>query len=284
MHWHRPWFLALAVLLLPALAITAQEKDTIRKTLNFPAGSTERWLEVDNINGSISVAGYEGSEVQLVVHRTISARTPGKIEEAKQAIVLDIYDRPNTLVLFVNAPYRRPDGRIDYRGERHYGYEVQMDFELRVPFDTNVLLKTVNDGDIEVQQVRGHYEVNNINGHIMMTGLVGSGKVYALNGRVKVDFASNPQQDCYFGSLNGHVEVAFRDKLSADLLFKTFNGAAYTDFDFTSLPLNTIGTESKRGKKVYSSKSKYGVRVANGGPTLEFDAFNGNIYIVNKDQ
>ncbi|MFQ5629088.1 MAG: DUF4097 domain-containing protein [bacterium] len=263
------------------ISVQAEEqKDEIRKTLRFTGSDQEKWLELDNINGSIEVTGYNGSEVQLVVSRTIWGRNRERIQLAKEEVVLEIREDGNTITLFVDAPYRQPDGSINYRGRRRYGYEVTMDFKLKVPEGTSLTLKTINNGEIIVENVRGDFEVNNINGGIRMSGLVGSGKVYALNGEVDVQYAKNPAGDCYFGSLNGDVEVALLSGLSADLQFKTFNGKVYTDFDFASLPAK-IQTSKKRrkGKFVYKTNEYFGVRVAQGGPELQFDAFNGSIYV-----
>lgn len=271
---------AVGALCLSISAQAEEQKDEIRKTLKFSGSGQEKWLEVDNINGSIAVAGYDGSDVQLVVHRTIWGRNADKIQQAKEEIVLDIEERGNAIVLFVDAPYRQPDGSINYRGRRRYGYEVTMDFSLKVPYETSIELKTINNGEINVENVRGNFEVNNINGGIRMHGLAGSGKIYALNGAVDVRFDKNPSNECSFGSLNGDVEVEFQSGLSADLQFKTFNGNVYSDFDFKSLPSNAMASKKrKNGKFVYKTNDFFGVRVASGGPELKFDAFNGTIYV-----
>lgn len=272
-----------AVTLLIALQspmLAQEQKDEIRKTMQFRNVGEQNWLEVDNVNGSIEVTGYGGSEIQLVVHRTIWGRSEAKIQQAKEEVVLDIEENGNQIVLYVDAPYRKKDGSVHYRGKRRLGYEVTMDFELKVPYSTNIDLKTVNDGNIIVKDVRGDYVVNNVNGDVTMHGLAGAGHVYALNGEVDVTFVKNPAAESYFGSLNGDVRVGFKPGLSADLKMKTFNGQVYTDFDFTSLPMKISAQKSeKNGRFMYKSNEFYGARVAGGGPELKFDAFNGTIYI-----
>lgn len=273
-------FAVLACLVLLHVPLHAQEqKDEIRKNLKFRSTGELNWLEVDNVNGSIQVTGYDGDEVQMLVHRTIWGRSEEKIQQAKDDVVLDIEENGNQIILYVDAPYRRRDGSVNYRGRR-YGYEVTMDFELKVPFSTSLALKTINNGTIEVGNVRGDFDVDNVNGSVTMHGLAGSGRIYALNGKVDVEFVENPTSDSYFGSLNGDVRVSLRPGLSADLHFKTFNGSVYTDFDFTSLPAKMTTTKGRKyGKFMYKTNDVFGVRVANGGPALKFDAFNGTIYV-----
>lgn len=104
-------------------------------------------------------------------------------------------------------------------------------------------------------------------------------RAYALNGEVNVRFTKNPAAECYFGSLNGDVTVEFLPNLSADLRLKTFNGSIFTDFPMISLPQREATAKRKDGKFVYQADKSFGARIGNGGPEIEFDGFNGNIYI-----
>ena len=266
------------------LVVADTKREIIRKTLKF-SGSGPRELVVDNVNGSIEIVGYNGNDVQLVAKYTIKARSDRKMKRAQEEVTLDISDDDNTISLYVDGPFRRADGSINYKGWRHYGYEVTYDFEIKVPHKTDLFLKTINDGEITVTNVSGNYEVDNINGGIEMEKIDGSGHVYALNGSVRVTFTKNPQKDSYFGSLNGNVDVTFQPGFSADLHIKTFNGQAYSDFPFTYLPtILPKPVRKKNGKYVYKSNRGANVRIGKGGPKIELDGFNGNIYIYeNKD-
>ncbi|MCH8874852.1 hypothetical protein IH824_19170 [candidate division KSB1 bacterium] len=272
-----------AVLLsLTSFASPKEVKEKIEKTLKFSNPSGEKEVIVDNINGSIEVEGYDGKEVQLVVNKTIFARSQERIDLARKKIRLEITEEDNTIELYVDAPYRRRDGSMNHRGWRHDGYDVTFDFKLKVPRDANVYLKTINQGSIEVRGVSGDYDLHNINGRIDASGLSGSGRIYALNGGVTVDFEQNPKKDCYFGSLNGEIEVTFLAGLEADFRFKTFNGDVYTDFDISYLSPRQATTKRRKGKYVYKADKAFGARVGQGGPEIEFDGFNGDIYVNKK--
>ncbi|MBU6403017.1 MAG: hypothetical protein KGS61_22065, partial [Verrucomicrobia bacterium] len=78
-------------------------------------------------------------------------------------------------------------------------------------------------------------------------------------------------------------EVAFRPGLSANILLKTFNGQVYSDFPVSYLPPGKPMKQTKDGKFIYKSNDFYGVRVGAGGPELKFDAFNGDIRILNQE-
>lgn len=275
-------FLCIFTFTLFAFDLPVKQKDEIQKTLKFSKTDQDKYLELENINGSIKVVGYNGDEVKLTVHRTIEARSKQKAEEAKDKEKLEISEEDNLILIYIDTPYRRKDGSINYKGPKYYGYKVTFDFELKVPYETNIELETINDGDIYVENLEGNFDVNNINGGVKMREVSGSGKAYALNEDLEVVYSKNPTSDCYFGSLNGDVKVTFLDGLSADFRLKTFNGEAYTDFEVTHVPDIATTKESKKGKYIYKSNKRTRVRVGNGGPEIEFDAFNGDIQIIKK--
>ena len=153
----------------------------------------------------------------------------------------------------MDGPFRDSDGRSRRRGRRwRTHYEVRYDFEIQVPRGTNVDLSTVNDGEILVRQIDGHYDVHNVNGGIEMEKIGGSGEVYAVNGDVTVDFVKNPSKNSRFGSLNGEVRLYFLPNLSADFYLKTFNGEIYSDFPVSYLPIQAETSSEKKGSSTSS--------------------------------
>jgi len=265
-----------------SFSVQREERDVIEETLNFSDPRGPKELVVDNINGSIEVIGYDGNDVELVVRKTIFARSKDKLAEASRKVRLDISEEDNSIVLFVDAPYRQRDGSINYRGWRYYGYKVEFNFQIKVPRDTDVFLRTINNGEITVEGVKGDFDIDNVNGGIEIVGASGSGRAYALNGQLTVEFDENPDSDCYFGSLNGKIQVAFQSGFSADLRFKTFNGDVYTDFPITYLNPRKPSRKREKGKFVYKSDRSFGARVGRGGPEIEFDGFNGDIHVVRR--
>src|ERR1700735_4630006 len=187
------------IVYLPALADEVEKHETIEKTFSL-SGAAARKVIVDNVEGSIQVSGRPGSEIRLVARKRLRADSAEKAAEARRDVSLDISQDANTLRLYVNGPFRCRDGGVRMHGRQ--GYQVRYDFELQVPPDTAVSLKTINDGEIKVEDVAGDYEVENINGGIQMAEVSGSGRVYALNGRVQVLFHENPRAPSSFGSLH----------------------------------------------------------------------------------
>lgn len=261
------------------LFASVEEKQTIQKT--FPAAKR---IEVENVNGSIRVTGYEGREVQLTVYETLAGDSKEKLEQARREIKLDITTpQEGTLRLYVDGPFRCQcrDGSVSFR-ERDPGYTFRHEFEIKAPRDTAIYLRNVNGGAIKVENIAGDYDVRNINGRVEMLETEGSGRAYSLNGGLKVLFRSNPRAESYFGSLNGRVELFFQPNLSADLRMKTFNGGIYSDFMVTPLPARAGTTERRDGKTIYRADRFTSARVGNGGPEIKLDGFNGDIRILKR--
>lgn len=281
--------ISLAICLVGTASLEAKklkivEKEEIQKTLKFEDPSKLRELQVDNIFGSIKVEGTSGQEVQLVAYKTIKGRTKEKIQKAKEEVKLDITEDGNTIDLYVDGPFRCRDDRGKWKGWRDPGYEVHYDFELKVPYKTNIYLKTVTEGHITVKNVEGEFEVKNVNGRIEMTDVAGAGEAHTVNGKVRVIFTQNPKSDCSFHTINGNIEVSFRENLSADFRLKTFNGDALSDFPVSYLPSRPATQDRKKGKYVYKSDRFIGARVGKGGPEIKMDTLNGDILIASRSK
>jgi hypothetical protein len=200
--------------------------------------------------------------------------------EAKRDVKVDMSQQGNFARLYVDGPFRSNNG-TNYRGDNYYGYRVDLDFDVQVPYDTEVVLKTVNRGDIVVKQTTGDYEVHGLNGGIEMDDISGSGSVNTLNGNVKVTYTKNPAKPTTFKTLNGSLDIWCQPGLNADLTFDRLNGAVYTDFDVTARPINVEGSTSG-GKFVYRGGRNMSARAGSGGPELSFQTLNGTIRLHSK--
>jgi DUF4097 and DUF4098 domain-containing protein YvlB len=281
---------ALAILALGILGISltaghrrydVQEKEEIQRTLKLsgPAGAAE--VTVDNVFGRVTVEGYAGSDVILIAHKTILAESPDKVQKAKDEVKLDITGKNSSVDIYVDGPFRCDDRerrRIHF--DRDPGYMVKYDFELKVPFRTKLGVRTVNDGDIEIRNVAGDFDVSNVNGEVRMTDVDGSGDAHTVNGEVAVSFKRAPAGRCSFKTINGEVVLGFPGEPSADFRIKTMNGEVYTDFDVTTLPAASAEAGGrKEGRFVYKSNRFFGVRTGNGGPEIKLETLNGDILI-----
>jgi DUF4097 and DUF4098 domain-containing protein YvlB len=254
-------------------AAELEEKNVTKKSFAMGAGS--RKLIVDEINGRVHITGYSGSNVEVTVSETWRADSPEKMQQARRDVTLDLGQQGNTVRLYVDGPFR---GKGPQEHGRR-GYEVTFDFDIQVPNDAELELRTVNGGE-RVENTRGNFDVHSVNGGIEMKDVGGSGSVQTVNGGVNVAFAEVPRTECSFKSVNGGLTVKFPPSLSADIRMKTVNGQAFTDFESTTLP-NAEGLAERKGNMfVYRSNRAVGIRVGGGGVEHKFETVNGSIRIL----
>jgi hypothetical protein len=259
--------------------LTQREQETIEKTFAMPAAAGRRTLEIDNVWGSIEVVGTASDRAQLTVNKTIRAESKAKIEQAKKNVTLDITQQGDALKLFVNGPFRCNCHDCD-RSRDDDGYVVNMDFQVQVPRDIDIKVKTVNEGHVTVRDINGSFTVRNVNGDIQIRNIAGSGTARTVNGPVKVSFRQNPREASDFETVNGAVELAFARDLAADFKFKTLNGAIFSDFPVTALPVQGMKEEHRGAKVIFRTDRYTGARVNSGGPQIKVENLNGDIRIL----
>jgi hypothetical protein len=259
------------------------QQESIHQNFNVTSGSGPRRLLVDTISGYIHITGYSGSEVRVKVDKHILADYNEAVAEAKRDIRLDMSQQGNFVRLYEDGPFRNRDG-TNYRGDDYYGFRVLWNCDIEVPADTEVIVKSINHGDIVVKNTSGDYDIHGLNGGIVMEDVAGSGSVSTLNGKVRVTYTHNPQKDTRYHTLNGTVDVYFRNSPDADLYFKKLNGEIYTDFELTLLPNGGGSTSDSNGRFIYRSNREIAGRAGRGGPKLSFETLNGSIRLHSKAQ
>jgi len=254
-------------------SVRAQE--TIERTLTL-SGAPMR-LVIDNVDGYVHVTGTNGPQVRVTAHQSIRAETDSDLQEAKNDIKLEMTEKPGSVSIYYDAPWRCNGNHGGCSGDHRHFYEVTYDIDVEAPREARLVVSTVNGGEVRVEKTTGDFDIGNVNGQISMSEVSGSGDVHTVNGPVSVHFVKNPLRASSFKTTNGQLDVYFQQPLAADLLFKTFNGQIYTNFDVTPRATPASQPEQGNGKFVYHSRGPTGGRVGGGGPELAFDTLNGNI-------
>lgn len=299
------------ILLLSSMQLMAQSfSEKITKEFTFEKKVVDNAVLVSNINGSVKVEGYPGDKIIVEVNKSIYAKTNERLEKGKADIQLGVIDRADTLIFFVEgtgasfgrkSEHRRNSGSWHHSG---WGYDwccngngkgngncncncrtefdYKMDFVVKVPSSVHVAASTINDGNISISNVSGAVVADNINGSITLNKLVREARASTINGDLDVDYVTNPTKDCRFYSLNGDINALFQRGLAANMSFESFNGSFYTNIDkLENIPVKLEKKESDKGTRYKVNGNRY--KIGSGGNTfLDFETFNGNVYLKEK--
>lgn len=285
----------LSIMVAAACGLQAQQHtETVRKELKFEKPGINNVLYIANINGDIEVEGYDGATIQVEAYKKITAKSDARLEEGKKAIQVSVIDLMDTLIVYGSqpcCPFSQSYDRSQERGGWNYHWSKQydncrenfkysLDYKVKVPKNTSLMLSTINDGNINVINVAGEVKAWNINGSITLNKVADATYANTINGDVTLNFTNNPKKDGRYYSLNGDINANYLSGLSVDMSFKSFNGEFYTNLQSLEQMPTELKIEKASGKGIaYKLDGKTMMRVRNGGIYLDFETFNGDVYV-----
>ncbi len=253
-----------------AAAAQAQQSAADQVTVPLTDPSKPAMIHVSLVHGSITVRGTNRRDVLVTAHQ--DAERPSRRFEP---------DASGLRRLPQSGGYRVTEegNRVNVSGENP-GRAVN--FEIEVPARANVVLKTVNGGDIVVENIDGDLDVHNTNGGITLNGVAGSVLAMTTNGRVRATLTRVAQKDMTFTSLNGDVDVTLPPSTKANLRLRSDHGDVYSDFDVQLQPAPQPAVQQNtRGDgryRILRTRSVVGT-INGGGPEFELRTFNSNVYV-----
>lgn len=271
--------------------------EVITKQFAFEKQAPENTILVNNLNGHVQVVGYDGKTVTVEVTKKITAKTQQRLEAGKMEIQLGVLDRADTLIFYVigtcNTFGRTDKRKRNFNSHQGWGYnwegdsncrlpyDYTLDFTIKVPRSVNLMLSTVNDGDVMVENMTAGLHVENINGAITLKNISREAYATTINGDVEIDYSENPSKPCRFYTLNGNINALFQPGLAANIAFKSFHGEFYTDAKtLESLPAELKKEPGNKVTKYIVNGNRF--KIGTGGPLLDFETFNGNVYLKEK--
>ncbi len=285
----------LSIMLTAACGLQAQQHtETVNKELQFEKRNASNVLYLANISGHMDVEGYDGNVIQVEAKIKLMAKTQSRLDEAKESITIGVLDRMDTIAVYATNPCSTYTNERSERGgndgwgynwnnqkDCHYNYDYKVDFKVRVPRNVNLVVSTVNDGDVIIAGVDGNVKANNVNGSIALSHVSNATYAHTINGDVTLDFKANPTENARFYSLNGDIRANYLSGLSAEMSFKSFNGDFYTNIPSLEQMPNQLKMEkSSKGRGIaYKLDGKTMMRVRSGGIYLDFETFNGDVYV-----
>ncbi len=277
--------LSLLLFVLCSAACRAQSKEAtekINKELTLTAEAGRSTLALYNVFGSVTVQGYAGRTVTVEVVKTVRADDAATLAQGQREVQVGFAQHGDTVLVYEAGPIdARPHDNHNRWNDRDIDYRYTLDFVVRVPYQMNLRVKTINNGDVLVQDVAGPLNVGNVNGSITLKNVRGTTKANTVNGNVDATYAANPPSASSYHTINGKIRVRYPAGLGADLHFKSMHGEFYTDFsDAEVLPAQvTKNRENQGGGTVYHLSKDMAVRIGKGGPDFRFETLNGDVTV-----
>ena len=252
-----------------------QKSNTDKVTVPLTDPSRPVFLKIGLLSGGITVKGTTGKEVIVEAHSEADDDSEDDNAEKRKGLKRI----PNTST---GLTIEEDDNTVFVSNSGRWGSR-KVDLDIQVPVNCSMKLSTVNEGDIDVSNVRGELDINNTNGSVTLKDIAGSVVAHALNGNILVTMNSvNADKPMSFSSLNGEIDVTFPSTIKASLQIDDEQGEVYSDFDMQldkSKPVVEESSGRKGGKfKVTIGKGMKGT-INGGGQEIQFKNFNGSIYI-----
>lgn len=267
--------MALGALLIGAAASAQPVVEQKSWQHSYPVTSATPKLVVRNIWGSVKVqSGAAGAIVVSAVEKR-SARTAVDFEKSKEQLRLEVVASTDGVSLVVDTPDRRE--RTDVCQECSLEYQ----FEITVPTDALVDVRTVTDGRVEVTGLRGPVNAGNVNGSVAVRGIGECSSIDSVNGTLEVTFARAPSENCDLKTINGAITVGLPAGAGLDALLDLGHGHIETEFDVDGMPVAPrVERNREQDRWRYRVRQSTGVRLGAGGPIFTFASLNGDVRIL----
>jgi len=280
--------LLMLLLVVFSLSVRAQsQKETIIKSAGFSGPESNRVLSVENIHGSVKVEAYNGDKVLLTAEKSIKAKNQADVEKGMRDMQLKMIEAGDSIYVYLDAPFifrKQTRSRNTMIKTEDINYEYNFDLTLKVPAKTNLLVSTVNDGNVTVENVTGDIKARNVNGGVKLSSVMGKTDVSTVNGNIDVSYLRNPASDSKFRTVNGNLTMLYAPDLNAIVAFKSMHGQFYTDLpEVEMMPAKVVRNTNNQGSQtIYQIDKNQSYKVGKRGVGLSFETLNGNIYLKKK--
>ncbi len=268
------------LLLLLTLTNPAFKEDVVKISKTYEIESPEDFtVLVDNIFGDVVFETSQDGKVYLELEIEISGRTDALIERAKDELELGERFVDDSLIFFTKAPFVkmcRWGNRTGYNISRGPNYKFRYQYKLKVPQKIGVYARTVDKGNVLIEDIDGIVRANNVNGEVAIRNARDVREASTVNGDVTINFLENPKESVDFNTVNGDFNFELPTNFKAKIYFDSMNGNLFSAFDYKKLDPKI---EKSEEGGMFRIGTKSGVEIGSGGPEFSFKSINGNVYL-----
>ncbi|MGI8470398.1 MAG: hypothetical protein ACR2N3_18315 [Pyrinomonadaceae bacterium] len=217
-------------------------------------------VSVSNVNGSITIEGWDRPEVKLEYVKNADTKehladVQVKIDAQKDS--LDVEAEYNS------AWNRNNNGNWKNKNDKN----VQVEFHLMVPRNAALNeIETVN-GSVSVSNTTNSAKVSAVNGEVKAVNLSGAAELSTVNGTVTADFERlDNSSRISLETVNGQAFLTLPSDINATVRAETTNGKITNDF----------GLPVRNGQFV--GHSLYG-KIGTGDAKIKLESVNGELSV-----
>jgi DUF4097 and DUF4098 domain-containing protein YvlB len=216
------------------------------QTYTLHSGAT---VELQNVNGTIQVQGWDRNEVEVHAVKTTKHR-----ESDLDRVSIEVESTPQALSILTRYP-------------QDEGVEVTVEYTLRVPHGARLEhIGTVN-GTLHVSGVDAVGELHTVNGNIEVFEAGGAIRARTTNGNIHLELAHlQSPAGATLETTNGSLEVALPPETQANIEARCLNGTF-----FSELPVAMQSTHRLREVRG---------QLGQGGAPLHMRTVNGGIRVL----
>lgn len=158
----------------------------------------QQLLKLENDNGSIDIAAYDGNDVVVEPTLLLSAKREGKLEKIKKEVRFDVNEKGHVMSVEVKRSKSQFSLFNLFRGDDFYAVRLQV----KVPRALAVDAKTLN-GKVVAQDVRGDVTLESLNGDIQIAKIEGNAVLETANGSIRgTDVSGSVHAETSNGSIH----------------------------------------------------------------------------------
>jgi len=203
----------LGALMAIAFAVTASAQVTEEFHRTVPLSSSGR-VSLENINGNVTVTGWERNEVQIDAVK--KARDQQRLDEAR---------------IEVDASSDSVRIKTKYPDHHTNNNPATVTYVLHVPHQARLDHMDLVNGSLTVSQVSGEINGELVNGKTDIRDLSGRANISAVNGTITANYKSlDNVKEIRLKSVNGSINLGLPASPNAEVSVSTVNGGITTDY------------------------------------------------------
>jgi DUF4097 and DUF4098 domain-containing protein YvlB len=215
--------LALAALLV-AMSGVASAQDRVQEEFHqtYQLNPQGR-VRLENINGSVRLTGWDGSEVKVDAVKW--AYTRERLNEAE--IVVE--SNPDSLRIYTKYPERNQTFTNDRTSRLNNPATVE--YTIYVPRHARIDGVEVINGGLSLEGLTNDVRASSINGNVTARGLTGEARLSTVNGNLDATFNQlDAAKSIALTSVNGNLTLTIPSDANANLRASNVHGGITNDF------------------------------------------------------